>query len=388
MAISLTPLQVGGPRCRVLTVCAPPLGTPAQSPAPGSLLRRDPPSGGVTNSPFHSPPLLSPGQPPELPGWGAPSRTGRGCSSPGPQHSDPPPPPPHCRQPSKFNQVVLLSQPCPRLRGVPAPCLPASFLPQTPAPTSHPKAHSHAPGQRRPSAVRGLQARRRWGLQTRPQHGVARHAGAHLRGRRAVLAALGGRRWSIFPARGHSQRAPSPGPPRPRPGRRGERRATREPEPSPAEPRPLPSHPPPAAALKATESRFPRADSAPGPRRALGAGPLTPGQVDKEPPGPRSRGAARLGTPTLDSRGCSGARPPRPFGTEDAERRRGRGGESSGAGVQQGRGPCPRSQRCSGVGVDPLQATPQPTPGMPAAAPQWCCTRRGGVSSRAFPGLR
>lgn len=66
MAISLTPLQVGGPRCRVLTVCAPPLGTPAQSPAPGSLLRRDPPSGGVTNSPFHSPPLLSPGQPPEL----------------------------------------------------------------------------------------------------------------------------------------------------------------------------------------------------------------------------------------------------------------------------------------------------------------------------------
>lgn len=156
MAISLTPLQVGGPRCRVLTVCAPPLGTPAQSPAPGSLLRRDPPSGGVTNSPFHSPPLLSPGQPPELPGWGAPSRTGRGCSSPGPQHSDPPPPPPHCRQPSKFNQVVLLSQPCPRLRGVPAPCLPASFLPQTPAPTSHPKAHSYAPGQRRPRSEKTL----------------------------------------------------------------------------------------------------------------------------------------------------------------------------------------------------------------------------------------
>lgn len=65
----------------------------------------------------------------------------------------------------------------------------------------------------------------------------------------------------------------------------------------------------------------------------------------------------------------------------------GGGGESSGAGVQQGRGPCPRNQRCSGVGVDPLQATPQPTPGMPAAAPQWCCTRRGGVSSGAFPGL-
>lgn len=226
--------------------------------------------------------------------------------------------------------------------------LPSFLRPQHPPPT--PKRTATRPvredrGQRRPSAVRGLQARRRWGLQTRPQHGVARHAGAHLRGRRAVLAALGGRRWSIFPARGHSQRAPSPGPPRPRPGRRGERRATREPEPSPAEPRPLPSHPPPAAALKATESRFPRADSAaPGPRRALGAGPLTPGQVDKEPPGPRSRGAARLGTPTLDSRGCSGAGPPRPFGTEDAERRWGRGGAN------------PPEPGCSRAGVPALGA--------------------------------
>lgn len=259
--------------------------------------------------------------------------------------------------------------------------LPSFLRPQHPPPT--PKRTATRPvredrGQRRPSAVRGLQARRRWGLQTRPQHGVARHAGAHLRGRRAVLAALGGRRWSIFPARGHSQRAPSPGPPRPRPGRRGERRATREPEPSPAEPRPLPSHPPPAAALKATESRFPRADSAPGPRRALGAGPLTPGQVDKEPPGPRSRGAARLGTPTLDSRGCSGAGPPRPFGTEDAERRRGRGGRIL------------RSRGAAGPGSLPSEPEVQrggrrPPPGHSAADP-WDASRGPSVVLHAQRG--
>lgn len=252
-------------------------------PAVGSQIQAHPPQ----VSPSHIPPRL-----PELPGLGNAmlSRSGAAALSPWTPHVLGTPDPtagPHStagNHPSSIKLGYCLSF---------VPSL--SFLLPTLSPSTHPPltpdAHSHAPKSRWPPPVReepppdvrgcscggagGGGRGRGEGC-----HRVRRPAGAYLRGRRTVLPGLGGGRWSIFPARGHSRWAPRPGQPRPRPGPGGESRATRRPEPSPAEPRPLPPTAPPRcpAALKATEPRLPRADSAPAPRRALKAGPLTPGR--------------------------------------------------------------------------------------------------------------
>lgn len=167
MAVPLTSLQVGGG----LSAESSPYRIRLPPPHPPTLPPRVPPQahslGGIQPAVGSRirPSTSHPSSALDGPQSFRPALNRSGPSSPGPQHSDPQPAPPHCRQPSKFDQVVLLSQPCPRLRGVPAPRLPASFLPQTPAHT-HLQPQSpqlHARSGKTPRPVQRLQARWRWG---------------------------------------------------------------------------------------------------------------------------------------------------------------------------------------------------------------------------------
>lgn len=155
----------------------PPTGTPPQVPPQAHSLGGIQPAVGSRIRPSAPHPCSALDGPQSFRRWGGPTLDRSGRSSPDPQGSDPQPPPPHCRHPSKFNQVVLLSQPRPRLRGVPAPRLPASFLPSS-DPSTHPPPTPKPSATRRvredPHPGRRLQARGAgggpgWGLQTRPQ---------------------------------------------------------------------------------------------------------------------------------------------------------------------------------------------------------------------------
>lgn len=136
---------------------------PSQSRVPGFMLsQRNPTSCGVTNSP--PPPHLS-SHPstslhPRASGPGRPSPEGPFPSTlQVPKNPDPPthtagggdlPPNTLQWQPSKFNQVVPLSQLCPGLWGVQAPCL--AFPLPSPDPSTHPPPTPKAKKLRAPGA--------------------------------------------------------------------------------------------------------------------------------------------------------------------------------------------------------------------------------------------
>lgn len=223
------------------------------------------------------------------------------------------------RQPSKFNQVVLLSQLCPGLWGAQEPC--CAFPLPSPDPSEHtpPTPNANQPnvlgepessgGAGTPpsfchrsraaktllladptptAAVEPRAAAGGWGTPN-PTPALRQGPGAYLRGKFTVLPDLGRGRWSIFPGSGGHSRGghPVPSPDR-APRHRGHPKRS-EPGPrggpdtecSPAL-RSL-SSPPPGlaltapAVLKATEPHFAAADFCPEPRRCrLRAGSLTP----------------------------------------------------------------------------------------------------------------
>lgn len=257
----------------------------------------------------------------------------------------PRPAPPRRRQPSKSNQVGLLSQLCP---------------PHAPPPA--PGARGHTPWSRRP----------RPGSETSPRPAPAAAAaaelgagpggglrparrGAYLRGRRPAPAALGGGRWSILPARGHSRRAPAPDS-RARARDRDGRRAPGHAE-AGAEPRPRRAPPPPRprpAALKATEPR-----SAPAPPRRL-----RPGPAARAKSGPFNAGAGR------QRAGAAAVRVP------GAGAQRGCRRPTRQPGMQRGPGTPTLGRRwCRGWASDPSGRLRSQPPGTRTRLPQ------GGVSS-------
>lgn len=149
---------------------------PSQSRVPGFMVsQRNPTSCGVTNSP--PPPHLrshpSTSLHPRASGPGRPSPEGpfpstlqvpKNPDTPPPTAGDGDPSPNTLQwQPSKFNQVVPLSQLCPGLWGGQAPCL--AFLLPSPDPSTHPPP---TPKAKKPGAPRSREPESSGGAGTPP----------------------------------------------------------------------------------------------------------------------------------------------------------------------------------------------------------------------------